>query len=90
MDKDKTYKHCQSCGMPLARDEQRGGTEKNDDRSKKYCSHCYQNGEFTLPDITLQEMRERVRQKLAEFGFPRFLTRLFTRNIDKLERWTKP
>ena len=24
----KEYKNCQSCGMPLARDEQRGGTEK--------------------------------------------------------------
>ena len=24
----KEYKNCQSCGMPLARDEQRGGTGK--------------------------------------------------------------
>ena len=85
----KEYKNCQSCGMPLARDEQRGGTEKNGEHSKKYCSHCYENGEFTLPDVTLEQMKDRVKQKLAEFGFPRFMTGLFTRNIHKLERWSK-
>lgn len=26
----KTYKICQSCGMPLKRDPQRGGTEADD------------------------------------------------------------
>lgn len=86
---EKEYKNCQSCGMPLARDEQRGGTEENGDRSKKYCSHCYQNGEFTLPGATLEQMKDRVKQKLIEFGFPKFLTGFFTRNIHKLERWSK-
>jgi hypothetical protein len=28
-----------------------------------------------------------VRDKLIEFGFPRFLTGFFTRRIPKLERW---
>lgn len=85
-----TYKNCQSCGMPLERDEHRGGTELSGERSKKYCSHCYLNGEFTLPDLTAAQMQQRVQQKLVEFGFPRFLTGLFTRNIPKLERWSKP
>ncbi|WP_410513523.1 zinc ribbon domain-containing protein [Paenibacillus sp. BR2-3] len=86
---EKEHKNCQSCGMPLARDEQRGGSEKDGSKSKKYCSHCYQNGEFTLPDLTQEQMKERVKQKLVEFGFPRFLTGVFTRNIPKLERWAK-
>ncbi|MFC5650650.1 zinc ribbon domain-containing protein [Paenibacillus solisilvae] len=86
---EQEFKHCQSCGMPLARDEQRGGTEKNGDKSKTYCSHCYQNGEFTLPGLTLEQMKDRVKQKLIEFGIPKFLTGFFTRNIHKLERWSK-
>ncbi|NOV04505.1 zinc ribbon domain-containing protein [Paenibacillus planticolens] len=85
---DAVYKNCQSCGMPLARDEQGGGTEKSGAKSKVYCSHCYQKGEFTQPDMTAPEMKELVKQKMVEFGFPRFLTGLFTRNIHKLQRWS--
>jgi hypothetical protein len=32
-------------------------------------------------------MQERVRTKMADMGFPRFLGGLFTRGIPKLERW---
>lgn len=83
----KKYKNCQSCGMPLARDEIGGGTEKNGMKSMMYCSHCYVEGQFTLPNITSEEMKGRVKEKLGEFGVPKFLHRLFTRNIHKLERW---
>ena len=81
------YKNCQSCGMPLKRDEQGGGTNADGSKSQMYCSHCFQSGQFILPDITVQQMQERVRQKLTEFGFPGFLTGIFTKNIPKLERW---
>ncbi|MEC0266972.1 zinc ribbon domain-containing protein [Paenibacillus anseongense] len=84
----EAYKNCQSCGMPLARDEQGGGTEKSGAKSKVYCSHCYQNGKFTQPDLTVDQMKEIVKQKMVEFGFPRFLAGLFTRNIPKLRRWS--
>lgn len=83
-----SYKSCQSCGMPLAKDEHGGGTEADGTKSSKYCSHCYENGRFTLPDITLPEMKQRVKNKLVEFGFPAFLTGLFTFNMGKLERWS--
>ncbi len=33
------------------------------------------------------QMQERVREKMAELGFPRFLCGFFTRKIPKLERW---
>lgn len=52
-----TYKSCQSCGMPLAKDELGGGTEKDATKSSMYCSHCYMNGEFTLPNLTVEEMK---------------------------------
>ena len=53
----------------------------------RYCSHCYVGGAFTLPDISATQMQERVREKMAEMGFPRFLCGFFTRKIPKLERW---
>jgi hypothetical protein len=84
---EATYKNCQSCGMPMKRDEKGGGKNADGSISVMYCSHCYQLGKFTMPDITLDQMKERVKQKIKEFGFPGFLAGLFTRNIHKLERW---
>ncbi len=52
-----------------------------------YCSHCYDGGRFTLPDITMRQMQERVQGKLKEAGFPGLLAGLFTRRIPKLQRW---
>lgn len=83
------YKNCQSCGMPLSKDEHGGGTEADGSKSTKYCSCCYQNGSFKMPGLTVEEMKERVKGKIKEFGFPGFLAGLFTRNIHKLERWNK-
>lgn len=84
---DKAYRNCQSCGMPLKRDAARGGTEADGSRSVRFCSHCYRNGTFTLPEITVEGMRLRVKEKLRESGMPGFLAALFARNISKLERW---
>ena len=82
-----TYKNCQSCGMPLKKDEQGGGTNADGSKNERYCSHCYQNGAFVLPDITVEQMQVRVKEKVVEFGIPRFLAGLFTKGIPKLERW---
>jgi hypothetical protein len=82
-----SYKDCQSCGMPLSRDEQGGGTDADGSKSRVYCSHCYVDGKFTLPDYTVEQMQDRVREKLREFGVPGFLGWFFTRKIPKLERW---
>ena len=84
---NQTYKNCQSCGMPLKRDEQGGGTNADGSKSAVYCSHCYQQGKFVLQDIKVEEMQAKVRGKLIEFGFPGFLTGFFTRGIPKLQRW---
>jgi hypothetical protein len=73
--------------MPLSRDEKGGGTEADGTRSTMYCSHCYQNGKFTSPDMKMEQMIERVRGKMKEMHIPGFLMFLFTRNIPKLKRW---
>jgi hypothetical protein len=84
-----TYKNCQSCGMPLSKDPKGGGSEVDGSRSAMYCSHCYADGRFTLPDLTAEEMKERVSGKLREMGFPGFLAGLFARNVPKLARWNR-
>ena len=83
------YTNCQSCGMPLKKDGSLNGTNQDGSKSHLYCSHCFVNGTFSLPSISVIEMKDRVKGKLKEFGIPGFLTGLFTRNIHKLERWRK-
>lgn len=75
--------------MPLSRDAAGGGTNADGSKSGMYCSHCYRDGKFTLPDLTLEDMKERVKGKMKEMGIPGFLTGLFTYNLPKLERWKK-
>ena len=55
---------CQSCGMPLARNEDCG---TNDDGSINfdYCQYCYKDGKF-LQDCTMDEMIEHCAQFLDE------------------------
>ncbi len=84
---EKSYKNCQSCGMPLKRDIKNGGTNSDGSRSKMYCSNCYENGHFTNPTLTPDEIKNRLKEKLIEFGIPKFLTGFFTKNIPNLERW---
>lgn len=83
----KPYKNCQSCGMPLSKDPKGGGTEANGAKSVKFCSHCYETGKFTSPNMTVGEMQTLVKSKLKEIGFPGFLAGFFTKGIPKLERW---
>ena len=85
-DMEKMYKFCQSCGMPIKTAED-SGTNADGSQSGRFCSHCFQGGKFTLPDLTLDQMKKRVKGKLKEFGIPGFLTWIFTRNIPKLQRW---
>lgn len=73
--------------MPLKRDEKGGGTNANGSKSIMFCSKCFEQGKFTQPDMTIEQMQTLVKGKLKEFGFPRLVTGLFTRNIPKLERW---
>jgi hypothetical protein len=85
----KKFNNCQSCGMPLDKDEKTTGTEINGSLSEMYCIHCYENGKFTSPDITLIEMRELVSSKMLEMHLPQFVAKFLTRNISTLKRWNK-
>ncbi len=85
---ETTYKNCQSCGMPMSRDANGGGTNADGSKSSMYCSHCFASGRFTLPELTVGQMQDRVREKLREFGIPGPLGWFFTRKVPKLARWS--
>ena len=79
--------YCQSCGMPLSKDEKGGGTEADGRKSAEYCSHCYVGGRFTEPALTVDQMVDKVRGKMKQMHIPGFLAKYFTKNIPDLKRW---
>ena len=84
---EKVYKNCQSCGMPLKKDENGGGSNADGSKSTMYCSKCYENGAFKNLDMTVKEMQTFVKNILKGFGFPGFIAGWFTKGIPNLERW---
>ena len=73
--------------MPVSKDEKGGGTEGNGSKSTDYCSHCYRMGQFTEPDLTADQIGEKVRGKMKEMHLPGFLAKKFTKDIPNLKRW---
>jgi hypothetical protein len=83
----KFDRFCQSCGMPMEKDPNHGGTNKDGSKNEKYCSLCYVNGSFKDDFTKRGEMIRFVRNELKKQGFP-FLKRWFyTSHISQLERW---
>ncbi|MDP5220269.1 zinc ribbon domain-containing protein [Ruegeria sp. 2205SS24-7] len=78
---------CQSCGMPLSKDPEGGGSEADGSRSSTYCSICYAGGAFRHPDASLSEFQAHCVDALAAKGMPRILAWAFTRGMGKLDRW---
>jgi len=87
----KTYKFCQSCGFPLSQDKLGGGSEIDGSINPKYCSMCYQKGEFLSPKEidTPQKMQEFCIKEMKKSGIKGIFAWLATRTIPKLERWSK-
>ncbi len=82
-------KVCQSCGFPMKRDVQGGGTESDGTRSLKYCSMCYANGAFvTPPDVdSADKMQKFCIEQMRKSGYNVFIAWLATRSIPRLQRW---
>ncbi|MBP6429962.1 MAG: zinc ribbon domain-containing protein [Bacteroidales bacterium] len=84
---EKENKMCQSCGMPMKKDPEKGGSEADGAKSKMYCSFCYKDGKFTT-DCTAKEMQEFCKNMLVEkMKMPKFIAKILTYNVPKLKRW---
>lgn len=79
---------CQSCAMPMPSAELLG-TEADGSPSPDYCCYCYQNGTFTEPDITMDEMIDKCVQHMVEQGaMPEAKARkLLNRYLPHMKRW---
>lgn len=82
----KPVKFCQSCGMPLRKDPESGGSEHDGSKSTLYCSYCYKQGEFTF-NGNVKEFQEFCRIKMREQGHSAVVSWLFTRGMSRLQRW---
>jgi hypothetical protein len=78
---------CQSCGMPLSRDEKGGGTNADGSRSAEYCSHCFQAGKFTQPALTVDQMVANVQTRLRSMSMPPAVVETMAGMIPSLRRW---
>jgi hypothetical protein len=79
---------CQSCGMPLDKDPNKGGTNIDKSKSVKYCSFCFQDGHFKDEGITLQQKISKNVQIAVNMGIPENQAIEMAESIlPKLERW---
>ena len=85
---EKFENQCQSCGMPLKSGEE-SGTEANGSKSHKYCHFCYQNGQFTEPNVTLEEFKSLNDERMKKAGVNFILRWLGKMQLPSLERWRK-
>lgn len=75
---------CQSCAMPLAKSGDHG-TEAHGTRSEDFCSHCYQGGDYTAPDVNIDEMVEIVARFMDKPGDE--AAKAATESLVGLRRW---
>jgi len=79
---------CQSCGMPMDSEDD-FGTEADGALSDDYCTHCYQNGAFTEPDITIDGMAKVCGAIMSQlYAIPQKKAEEFSREqLSCLKRW---
>jgi len=87
---NQEYKNCQSCGMPLKKSPNGGGTNLDGSINLMYCALCYENGKFNNPDWDVNQMQYYVKVKMKEMGFIMGLfANSFAKKIPNLERLKK-
>lgn len=79
---------CQSCGLPMMHPSD-FGTEKSGVKKLDYCKFCYNDGALTEPEITLEEMVDKLAGPMAEKrGMPIEAAKEQTRTVMlMLKRW---
>jgi len=79
---------CQSCGMSMDNPDC-FGTDERGLKNNDYCTHCYEDGKFTDPYITMGEMIDLVTDIMIEkTKMPEEQTRRIASSfIPTLKRW---
>ena len=58
---------CQSCSMPMI-EEDDFGTNLDGSKNSEYCHFCFKNGEFTDPNLTKEQMIEKLAGMSGDMG----------------------
>ncbi|GEM_PF-180518 len=79
---------CQSCGMRLGAPET-FGTNADGSKSRLYCQSCYKDGNFTEPQITMEQMVDKVADIMAKkMDMPEAQAMEAAKSfVPKLKRW---
>ena len=78
---------CQSCGMPMTKAED-FGTNADGSKNEEYCTHCFQQGAFTKPDMTLEQAIELQVSMADKMGMtPDQARQMAASVLPTLKRW---
>jgi len=82
---------CQSCSMPMEKPED-FGTDQAGYRVNDFCRHCFVDGAFTEPDISMEAMLDRCVSVMAQRGImPAAQAHaLMVDVLPRLKRWRAP
>ncbi|MBI2004373.1 zinc ribbon domain-containing protein [Candidatus Pacearchaeota archaeon] len=80
---------CQSCGMPLNK-EDNWGTNEDNSKTNEYCKFCFQDGKFSDSNLTMEKVIEKSVELSKKLWMPEDKAREIAKNtIPKLKRWMK-
>lgn len=84
-----TMLFCQSCLIPLLKEEDYG-EEQGGVKNQDFCIHCYKEGDFVNPELTMEDMVE----KFASFHEKMHITheeakKIALKSLPHMKRWRK-
>jgi hypothetical protein len=82
----ENIKFCQSCSMPLT-DPSLAGTESDGSPASDYCRYCYRHGQFTHPDMSMDDMRSMIIEKMEKENLPEDIIETAVKRLASLKRW---
>lgn len=88
MELEQEVLFCQSCAMPMQKPED-FGTNADGSRNQEYCCYCYQSGNFTEPDITVEQMIEKCVGFMRQMNLPETQIEQVRMFIPMLKRWRR-
>lgn len=77
---------CESCLMPLGKNLEDSGTEKDGTKSEKYCKYCYQDGKL-LYEGSLKDFQNICYGEMRKHGMGFIKAKFFTWMIRFAPRW---
>lgn len=78
---------CQSCSMPMDSPDL-FGTEKDGSPNSDYCKYCYEKGQFTDPEMTLDKMEKNMMKHMLKEKLPKEVVKRAINRLPFLKRWS--